>query len=257
MADLQTLLNKFLVDLYNGTIGIPLGAAISYLVSPSANTIEQRNGTNTQVFNVYRTYTSTTDYERLAFVPGTTNDIRSENGSGGGTYRAIQLTGQTATLATGASTGAATPRWRVDVSGHLIGVADNSYDIGANGATRPRNVYVGTNTICAGYFQRSVGNGLTAAGNNRATALQLAAEVNNVTTAAASTGVLLPVGAVGMRVAIFNAGANSIQVYGSASETIDTVAGSTGVPLASTKRADFFYVAANTWISAQMGVISA
>lgn len=107
------------------------------------------------------------------------------------------------------------------------------------------------------YLRSSVGNALTAAGNNRATALQLAAQVNNVTTAAASTGVLLPVGVVGMRISIFNAGANSIQVYGTASEAIDGTAGSTGVPLASTKRADFFYVAANTWISAQMGAVSA
>lgn len=107
------------------------------------------------------------------------------------------------------------------------------------------------------YYLRSVGNALTAVGTNRATALQLAKEVNNVTTAAASTGVLLPVGIIGMRVTIFNAGANAIQVYATASETIDTVAGSTGVVLTNTKRADYFFTAANTWISAQLGVVSA
>jgi len=116
----------------------------------------------------------------------------------------------------------------------------------------------GATTVTAGtYFLRSVGNALTAAGTDRATALQLAKEINNVTTAAASTGVLLPVGVVGMRITIFNAGANAIQVYAAGSETIDTVAGNTGVPLANTKRADFFYTAANTWISAQLGVVSA
>ena len=111
--------------------------------------------------------------------------------------------------------------------------------------------------VTSPYFIRSVGNALTAAGTTRTDALQLAKEVNNVTTAAASTGVILPVGVIGMRITIFNAGANLIQVYASASETIDTVAGATGVPLTNAKRCDYFFVAANTWISAQLGVISA
>jgi hypothetical protein len=115
-----------------------------------------------------------------------------------------------------------------------------------------------TGAVTAGtYFLRSVGNALTAAGTTRTDALQLANEVNNVTTAASGTGVILPVGVIGMRITIFNAGANALQVYASASETIDTVAGSTGVPLTNAKRADFFFTAANTWISAQLGVVSA
>lgn len=113
------------------------------------------------------------------------------------------------------------------------------------------------NLTSSGYMLRSVGNALTAVGTNRATALQLAKEVNNVTTAGSGTGVILPVGVAGMRVTVFSAGANAIQVYATASETIDTVAGSTGVPLTNTKRADFFFVAANTWVSAQLGVVSA
>ncbi len=114
-----------------------------------------------------------------------------------------------------------------------------------------------TNLTATGYVLPSVGNALTAAGNNRATALQLAKEINNITTAAASTGVILPVGVIGMRITIFNAGASATQVYASASETIDTIAGATGVPLTNAKRCDFFFVAANTWISAQLGVVSA
>lgn len=34
-----------------------------------------------------------------------------------------------------------------DSSGHLIAVTDNTYDIGASGATRPRRVYVGTEVV--------------------------------------------------------------------------------------------------------------
>lgn len=110
------------------------------------------------------------------------------------------------------------------------------------------------------FLRRSVGNALTAAGTTRTDALALTKAVNNVTTAAASTGVTLPASAtvgIGGMVYVFNAGANAIQVYGAGSDTIDTVAGSTGVPLTNTKRAVFLCVTANTFISAQLGVISA
>ncbi len=142
-----------------------------------------------------------------------------------------------------------------------------AFTIPAGGATGSMDGYViggsaaaagtFTNATATGYFLRSVGNALTAAGTTRADALQLAKEVNNITTAAGSTGVILPVGVIGMRVTIFNAGASVIKVYGSGSDTIDTVAGSTGVSLTNAKRCDYFFVAANTWISSQLGVISA
>ena len=46
-----------------------------------------------------------------------------------------------------------TDRWRLSTSGHLLGVADNAYDVGAAGATRPRTGYFGTSL--------NVGNGIT------------------------------------------------------------------------------------------------
>jgi len=113
------------------------------------------------------------------------------------------------------------------------------------------------NSTTAGYTRRSTANALTAAGTNRATALVLAKDTNNVTTAAAGTGVVLPAGLVGMKLTIFNAGANALQVYANGSDTIDTVAGATGVVLTNAKRCDYYCVAANTWISAQLGVVSA
>jgi hypothetical protein len=39
----------------------------------------------------------------------------------------------------------ASSKWRILNTGHLIGVTDNTVDIGAEGATRPRAIYVGTN----------------------------------------------------------------------------------------------------------------
>jgi hypothetical protein len=117
----------------------------------------------------------------------------------------------------------------------------------------------GVNVLTASTVGLSVptDNALTAAGTTRADALQLVKQINNITTAAASTGVILPVGVIGMRIVIFNNGANAIKVYASASETVDGTAGSSGVTLTNAKRCEYFFVAANTWISAQLGVVSA
>lgn len=113
------------------------------------------------------------------------------------------------------------------------------------------------NAKSTGYFLRSVGNALTATGTTRADALQLAKEVNRLTTVASGTGVILPVGVIGMRIRIYQSGANPVKVYASASETIDGTAGSTGVTLTNALRCEYEFVAANTWISAQLGVVSA
>lgn len=130
---------------------------------------------------------------------------------------------------------------------------------GAIGGVTPASI-TGSQIISTGYIQGSVGNALTAAGTNQATGLQLAATVNNVTTAAASTGVILPSAAtagIGAIVYIYNAGASAIKVYGAGSDTIDATAGATGVTLTNTKRCAYTVVAAATWISAQLGVVSA
>lgn len=103
----------------------------------------------------------------------------------------------------------------------------------------------------------SVGNGLTAAGTTRADALQLKSQVNVVATANASTGVILPVGEIGMVVTVFNNGANAIVVYANGSETIDGTAGATGVALTNAKRCNYYFTASSTWVSAQLGVVSA
>lgn len=154
--------------------------------------------------------------------------------------------------------------WDGGIIGGVTPAAGYFTTLGASGTlAAAAALTVGTTALFSGnatfatYALASVGNALTAVGTNRGSALQLAKAVNNVTTAASGTGVILPVGVVGMTITVFNAGANAIQVYASASETIDTVAGSTGVPLTNTKRANYVFTAANTWLSYQLGVVSA
>jgi hypothetical protein len=127
-------------------------------------------------------------------------------------------------------------------------------------ATGTSLTLTGNIATSAGYIQNAVGNALTAAGTDRATSLALTKGINNITTAAASTGVTLPSAAtvgIGSVVYVFNAGANAMQVYGAGSDTIDGVAAATGVPLTNAKRSVYIVVAAATWISAQLGVVSA
>ena len=106
-----------------------------------------------------------------------------------------------------------------------------------------------TNTTSPEYFGpplifESVGEGLTATGTTQATALQLAAELNRITTCGAGAGVILPSTkinpvsgpnagvvnpGVGQTIMIINHGANPLQVYGNGTDTINDVATATGV----------------------------
>ncbi len=140
----------------------------------------------------------------------------------------------------------------VDAGNDRVGIftASPTVPLDVTGAILGSTTITAGTTVTAGtYVLGSVGNALTAAGTDRATALQLAKQVNNVTTAAASTGVVLPVGAIGMEITLVNNGAETLQVYASASETINGTAGATGITLAATKFAKYWFTAADTWIS--------
>jgi hypothetical protein len=65
----------------------------------------------------------------------------------------------------------------------------------------------------AGFVAYGVSAALTAAGSTQGTALALTRPINDVTTVAASAGVVLPAATAGMRIVIRNGGANSLNVY--------------------------------------------
>jgi hypothetical protein len=120
----------------NSTIGnIPyLSASNVYSDSPffrvDANTTSQRNLTNAQTFQLYNTTDSgLTNFERgwLSWV-GNTFKIGTEAG-GTGTARNL-------TFVTGG-----TDRFTINTSGNFVAATDNTYDIGASGANRPRIIY--------------------------------------------------------------------------------------------------------------------
>lgn len=59
---------------------------------------------------------------------------------------------------------AGTGRWQVNASGHILAIADNTYDIGASGATRPRTGHFGTSLVLAGTTTISSGQFAVASG---------------------------------------------------------------------------------------------
>lgn len=99
-------------------------------------------------------------------------------------------------------------------------------------------------------------NGITAHANGgRPNAVLLSKQFNRIAVCAtAADSVVLPAAVVGdFRVAV-NDGVAAAQVFGNGSDTIDGVAGATGVPLTNGKRAIFFCLAAGVWSSLSAGV---
>lgn len=135
------------------------------LVRDAANTLAQRNGTNAQAFNLYNTYTGATNYEKLSlYWSGNFAFIEATVGGGGGTLRDLCIrVGSSKSIFYDADThsfrsgGGGAGRWIINSSGHFLTSDDNTYDIGASGATRPRSIYAGTNFV--GKFYLGTGGG--------------------------------------------------------------------------------------------------
>lgn len=102
-------------------------------------------------------------------------------------------------------------------------------------------------------------DGLTAAGTNQATALQLTANLSRLTTVSASTGAALIAAVPGAEAVVVNAGASTLAIYGNAgnTDTIDGTAGSTGVTLSTAHRiARFTCFAVGKWVSDLGGAVA-
>ena len=87
-------------------------------------------------------------------------------------------------------------------------------------------------SVLNGLLAQPAATGLTAhSGGGQTSALLLTKVVNNVTTvAAAGDSVALPTAAAGLEITVTNSGANSMQVYGSGTDTINGITYTVGVP---------------------------
>ena len=129
------------------TAGNALNAQDTILARDAAGVLAQRNGTAKQVHRVYNTFLGTTANEWGGFDWLTaTNTLRIGTEHGGtGTARPIEfVTGGVA-------------RWQISAAGHFLAVADATYDIGASGANRPKDIYASGMISSVGYIRSTAG----------------------------------------------------------------------------------------------------
>lgn len=144
MTNAGGLVASILVSTSGLSMGPTLGGADLTLTRDAADTLALRRSTNAQTFRVYNTYTDGSNYERgnVGWSGGVF--YVGASAAGTGTQRATYVFGNSVTIQSGTGP---TSRWTVTASGHFIADLDNAYNIGADGANRPKNVYVGTSII--------------------------------------------------------------------------------------------------------------
>lgn len=114
------------VGIFNGILSI--GANFDVLLNrDAANTLALRNGTAAQAFRVYNTFTDASNYERGFFGWNSNRLDIGPQAAGTGTLRSIGLLS------------------------HVLFPTDNTFDIGASGATRPRDIFAGRNGTFGGW----------------------------------------------------------------------------------------------------------
>lgn len=124
------------------------------LTRDAANLLAQRRGVSAQGLRIYNTYTDASNYERgSADWNITANEfIIGTEAAGTGTLRAVRIAGGLIGFRTAGAT-----RWQIDGSGNFLAQTDNTYDIGASGASRPRAIYVSGLVNSPGYYFPSNG----------------------------------------------------------------------------------------------------
>jgi hypothetical protein len=88
-------------------------------------------------------------------------DLSIFAGQGTGSGAPGVLNFKTATvLGSGTTLQSLSTRWTIDASGHFLAGTDNSWDVGAPGATRPRSGYFGTKVLAPLYQVGSTNTGI-------------------------------------------------------------------------------------------------
>ena len=111
-------------------------AADVVLARDQADVMAQRRGTNGQTYRLYGTFTDASNFERLLFNhDGVSGWVRTGN-AGTGSARPLSFSADDGTT-----------YWRINTVNALIVSPDNAHDIGASGATRPRDLYMGRDIL--------------------------------------------------------------------------------------------------------------
>lgn len=107
--------------------------------------------------------------------------------------------------------------------------------------TTPSKIY-GLSAVAQTAIAGDLTTGITAAGSTQATATVLTTDINAVSTTAASTGVILPVGEQSKSMTVFNGGASTLSVYPPLGGTINGAAANAAASITTLKGGDFIYL---------------
>jgi hypothetical protein len=127
------------------------------LYRDAANTLALRNGANAQTFRVYGTTSGANSNFVSVYSDPTGYGSIGNQTTGTGTFGDLFVIAGTLRFQTGATYAGRTDKWRIEAAGHFNAAIDNTYDIGASGATRPRNIYVGTSVIAGNFLAAGSG----------------------------------------------------------------------------------------------------
>jgi hypothetical protein len=139
----------------------------TFLNRDGANILALRNGPNGQSFKLYNTFTDASNNEKLALTWLANVATIQTSALGTGTARAIRLdSASTANTGIGFAINGA-DKWRVNgANGGFEATTDNTVDIGASGANRPRSLFVGTSLNVGSNFSVSSGGTITTTGGS-------------------------------------------------------------------------------------------
>jgi len=152
---------------WSGTNNNAEAAVDLRLFRDAAAVLALRNSTSAQTLRIYKTYTDASNYARLAvFASGGGNFVVQSQVAGTGTGGIFYI-GTTTSHEISFQTNN-TNRWQISGSGgHLLAESDNTYDIGASGATRPRTGYFGTSVVSPVFYSENYAFQFGAPGGSR------------------------------------------------------------------------------------------
>jgi len=121
-------------------LGIAAGGFLRCWWNASGDMVLQRFGQAAAFQAIGPTFPSTGSGVEVAS-NGSIGFVQAYNRDGA-SWLPLTIAGSTLTFATSGS-----DRWSVNSSGHLLAATDNTVDIGASAATRPRTIYAGTSVV--------------------------------------------------------------------------------------------------------------
>lgn len=130
----------------------------------------------------------------------------------------------------------------------VVSASASAHSLGLGTADSPTF----TGVTVSGYFYASAANALTAhAGGGQGSALQLAKDINRVTTVTtAGDSVKLPTSVAGMKVVVINAAAsNAMDCFPISGDAINALSANTALSIVANKTVEFNCAVAGTWNS--------